>query len=55
MDWAQLSRAQRDDPDGLATGELSSVVQENLGLKLESAKDQVEILVIEHVERPSEN
>jgi uncharacterized protein (TIGR03435 family) len=28
---------------------------ENLGLKLESAKGQVETLVIDHVERPSEN
>jgi uncharacterized protein (TIGR03435 family) len=32
-----------------------SVVQEQLGLKLESQKDQVETLVIDHVERPTEN
>ena len=32
-----------------------TVVQEQLGLKLESAKDEVETLVIDHVERPSEN
>jgi len=32
-----------------------SVVQEQLGLKLESQKDQVEVLVIDHVERPTEN
>jgi len=30
-------------------------MQEQLGLKLESAKGPVEILVIDHVERPSEN
>lgn len=32
-----------------------TVVQEQLGLKLESAKGIVETLVIDHVERPSEN
>jgi hypothetical protein len=32
-----------------------SVVQEQLGLKLESQKDEVETLVIDHVERPSAN
>jgi len=32
-----------------------TVVQEQLGLKLEPAKDEVETLVIDHVERPSEN
>jgi uncharacterized protein (TIGR03435 family) len=30
-------------------------VQEQLGLKLESAKGSVETLVIDHVERPTEN
>ncbi len=30
-------------------------VQEQLGLKLESQKDQVEYLVIDHIERPSPN
>src|SRR4051812_46210425 len=32
-----------------------SAVQEQLGLKLESAKASLESLIIEHVERPSEN
>jgi uncharacterized protein (TIGR03435 family) len=32
-----------------------TVVQEELGLKLESAKDPVETLVIDHAERPAEN
>ena len=32
-----------------------TVVQEQLGLKLESAKGSVETLVIDHVERPTEN
>jgi uncharacterized protein (TIGR03435 family) len=30
-------------------------VQEQTGLKLEAAKEQVEVLVIDHVEKPSEN
>jgi uncharacterized protein (TIGR03435 family) len=34
---------------------LSTAVQEDLGLKLASAKGPVEMLVIDHVERPSEN
>ena len=32
-----------------------TAVQEQLGLKLESTKGPVEILVIDHVEKPSEN
>ena len=30
-------------------------IQEQLGLRLESAKGPVEVLVIDHVERPSDN
>jgi uncharacterized protein (TIGR03435 family) len=32
-----------------------AAIQDQLGLKLQSAKDAVEILVIDHAERPSEN
>ena len=32
-----------------------TVLQEELGLKLDSSKGSVEILVIDHIERPSEN
>jgi uncharacterized protein (TIGR03435 family) len=32
-----------------------TMVQEQLGLKLESTKENVETLVIDHVERPAEN
>jgi uncharacterized protein (TIGR03435 family) len=39
-----------DAPPGLFTA-----IQEQLGLKLESTKAPVEVLVIDHVEKPSEN
>jgi uncharacterized protein (TIGR03435 family) len=40
------------DPNGPS---LFTALQEQLGLKLESQKGRVEIMIIDHVERPSEN
>ena len=42
-----------DSPD--ADKSIFSAVQEQLGLKLNPAKEPVDILVIDHAEKPSEN
>jgi len=42
----------KPDPSGPS---IFSAIQEQLGLKLESAKAPVDVLVIDHVEKPSEN
>jgi uncharacterized protein (TIGR03435 family) len=42
-------------PDSNGGPSLFTAIQEQLGLKLESGKGSVEIIVIDHVERPSEN
>ena len=38
-----------------APPEIFTAIQEELGLKLESTKAPVDVLVIDHVEQPSEN
>jgi uncharacterized protein (TIGR03435 family) len=42
-----------DDPD--APPDIFAAIQQQLGLKLESSKAQVDVIVIGHVEKPSEN
>jgi uncharacterized protein (TIGR03435 family) len=49
----QGARAKRDDPD--APPDLFTAMQEQLGLQLKSAKAPVDVLVIDRVEKPSEN
>lgn len=40
------------DPEGTS---LLTLIQEQLGLKLVAAKDRVEVLAVDHAEKPSEN
>jgi uncharacterized protein (TIGR03435 family) len=44
------SGADRDDPPSVFTA-----MQEQLGLKLEPAGVEVRVLIIDHIERPTEN
>jgi uncharacterized protein (TIGR03435 family) len=49
----QFNADNGSEPDAYPS--LFSALQEQLGLKLESAKGPLDTLVIDHVERPSEN
>lgn len=49
LEWAADETADSSMPS------IFTAVQEQLGLKLESTKGPVEVIVIDHVERPSEN
>lgn len=53
-DGAQLNGRPASDDPGAPPG-LFTAIQEQLGLKLEAVKAPVEVMVIDHVERPSEN
>jgi uncharacterized protein (TIGR03435 family) len=48
-----MQRWQRDDADTWPT--LITALPDQLGLKLEAVKGPVEMLVIEHIEKPSPN
>jgi uncharacterized protein (TIGR03435 family) len=48
LEWAP-------DPDDATRPSLFTAIQEQLGVKLETAKGPVDMVVIDHVNRPSEN
>jgi uncharacterized protein (TIGR03435 family) len=48
-------RAELPQPDDSSVPSIFTALQEQLGLKLKSTKGPVDMLVIDHVEKPSEN
>ena len=50
-----LEYAPVEDTADTVRPSIFTALQEQLGLRLESAKGPVEVLVVDHVERPSDN
>jgi uncharacterized protein (TIGR03435 family) len=53
LDQIALSRCEHQGDETVAC--VSAEIQKQLGLKLDARKDAVELLLIDHVEKPSEN
>jgi uncharacterized protein (TIGR03435 family) len=55
LEWTPDGALRQSPPPDAGPPSIVTALQQQLGLKLESAKRPVEILVIDHIERPSEN
>ncbi len=55
LQWAPESASPAKPADGTDGPSIFTAVQEQLGLRLQAQKVPVEILMIDHVEKPSEN
>jgi uncharacterized protein (TIGR03435 family) len=54
MQYSQANRRERDE-DPRIWPQITDAVEDQLGLKLEPAKGPVQVLVVDHIEKPSEN
>jgi len=54
LNWGQLGAEHRADPMSIPES-LTGTLEDKLGLKLEPRKEPIEVLVIDHAEKPSPN
>lgn len=54
LNWAELREERRENPMA-AQASMFAALQDRLGLKLESMKEAVEVIVVDRAARPSVN